>query len=58
MSGLHCQQCDLLIEDAWMTLVVTEDDGAVTAGHLCSLACLTDYTASVFRLLIEGGTDE
>jgi hypothetical protein len=58
MSGLACQQCDLLIEEAWMTLIVTEDSGEVTAGHLCGLNCLVDYTATVFAKLIDlpGGT--
>ncbi len=53
MSGLVCQQCDLLIEEAWMTLVVTENSGEVTAGHLCGLDCLVDYTASVFANLLD-----
>ena len=53
MAGLVCQQCDLLIKDAWLTLIVTQDSGEITAGHLCSLGCLADYTASAFSILID-----
>ena len=49
MSDLRCTMCEQSESDQWFTLVVTDPD-EVTAGHLCSLDCLTDYVATVYAL--------
>ena len=46
-----CAMCDdpIAERDQMFTLVITDPDD-VTAGHLCSLDCLTDYVARVYAL--------
>lgn len=40
-------------DGAWITVVVTEDEGDIIAGHICSVDCLTDFVAKIHRTMLD-----
>lgn len=51
---MHCTICEGEENDgAWITVIVTENAGAIVAGHLCSVKCLTDYVVEIHRMMLD-----
>jgi hypothetical protein len=56
---IDCYICDgpIDFDEVWFQLLVQEP-GNTEYGHLCSLACLTDYVAKVHAIEIAEHTED